>query len=286
MLTTHSQRWRDGRTVFVNGPAFDANSYRVEAISEREARAFVVDHHYSRSFPAARQCVGLLRNQAGQGAALVGVAVFSVPMNERVVPRYTGLPSANAGAELGRFVLLDDVPMPGESWFASRAFAVLRLHRPGLEAVVSYADPTPRFDAAGGMIKPGHVGSIYKALSGRYLGTASGRSLLFAPNGQVVSDRALSKIRSGDTGRAYAAAQLLAAGAREPAADETPAAWVSDLLSSGFLRKARSAPKHVYSWGLTRRARAAGRRIPAHTYPTVGDPTSADVTALPLFAGR
>ena len=182
MITSHSQRWRDGRTIFVRGEAFDPASYSVRAIGEQDARAFVVDHHYSKSFPAARHSVGLFRRGGAQAERLTGVAVFSVPMNQAVVPRYTGL-MAEAGAELGRFVLLDEAPMPAESWFLSRAFGSLRAAKPKIEAVVSYADPATWRSPDGAITKPGHIGKAYWALCARDHGRTEPRKRWLAGEG-------------------------------------------------------------------------------------------------------
>ena len=283
MITTHSQRWRDGRTIFVRGDAFDPTCYSVSAIGERDARGFVVAHHYSASFPAARHSVGLFRRVEGSGERLAGVAVFSVPMNQAVVPRYTGL-LAEAGAELGRFVLLDDAPMPAESWFLSRAFANLRAAKPRIEAVVSYADPATWRTPDGVVTKPGHLGKAYWALSARYLGQTPTRARWVAGEGRAVSERALSKIRNVESGNGYATAQLLALGAAPPLEGQCRRAWLNDLAREGFLRRTMAPGKHAYAWGLTRRARSAARRFAWLPYPLIGDPTAPDVTGLPLFA--
>ena len=188
MLTTHCQRWRDGRSVFVDGDRFEPADHLVADLAEADARAFVLDHHYSGSYPADRHRVGLWR--VGARRQLVGVAVFSVSMNQAVVPRYTGL-KPGQGVELGRLVLLDDVAMPGETWFMSRAFRSLRAAKGEVEAVVSYADPQPRRDAAGVIVKPGHVGRIYAALSGHHHGKSAPRSGWATRSGALVSERAL-----------------------------------------------------------------------------------------------
>lgn len=282
MITSHSQRWRDGRTIFVRGEAFDPARYSVRAIGEKDARSFVVSHHYSQSFPAARHSVGLYRQGADGRAHVVGVAVFSVPMNQAVVPKYTGL-LAEAGVELGRFVLLDDAPMPAESWFLSRAFANLRAAKPGIEAVVSYADPATWRSSDGMVVKPGHIGKAYWALSARYHGRTDARSRWVAGEGRAVSERALSKIRNAESGHAYAAAQLVALGAEAPAEGQCRRAWLEGLSRQGFLRRALAPGKHAYAWGLTRRARATARRFAPLPYPLIGDPSACDVTGLPLF---
>jgi len=76
--------------------------------------------HYSGTFPAARLSIGLW----GPGPALVGVAVFSIPMSVAVLPRWTGLDHTEA-VELGRFVCGPTVKFNGETWFLRRAFRIL-----------------------------------------------------------------------------------------------------------------------------------------------------------------
>jgi hypothetical protein len=77
-----AQRWRRRRDVFVPPESrFDPTRHGVEPIEvDTVARDFVVEHHYSRSFPAARARFGLYEVSDCGERALVGVAVFSVPM--------------------------------------------------------------------------------------------------------------------------------------------------------------------------------------------------------------
>ena len=97
----------------------EPHRYEVASITtDTEARAFVIEHHYSGAYPAARRRVGL-----AQGAALVGVAVFSVPAQARALDV---LPCDRAEAvELGRLVLLDGVRTLGS---LSKLMAAHELH--------------------------------------------------------------------------------------------------------------------------------------------------------------
>lgn len=56
MITAACQRWREGRAAY--RPARETVTTRALDVSsidtDREARAFVEAHHYSRSYPAAR----------------------------------------------------------------------------------------------------------------------------------------------------------------------------------------------------------------------------------------
>ena len=61
---------------------------------------------------------------------LVGVVVFSVPMQERAIPAWFDGLSPRLGIEIGRLVLLDDVPGNGETFLLGRAFRALRSQLP------------------------------------------------------------------------------------------------------------------------------------------------------------
>lgn len=64
-----------------------------------------------------------------------------------------------------------------------------------------------------------------------------------------ISERALSKIRAGDSGAAYAYRQLLAAGAPEREWGEEPADYVRRALTSGAFTKIRHPGNYVYGMG-------------------------------------
>lgn len=261
MITASCQRWRDRRERRVPaGSLIRPADFAVDLIEERLARPFVVQHHYSGSFPAARQCAGLFRH-----AQLVGVAVFSVPMNNHAVPTWTGVADPNAGAELGRFVLLDDVAGNAESWFLARALGALASERRDIKTILSYADPVER-RVLGEAVKPGHVGTIYQALSAPYRGRSKRRTRFMTANGAHVSERALSKIRGAERGQAYAIDQLAALGAR-PAGGESGAAFVARLEREGWLRRFSHPGNHVYLFPLTRGARARAARLETFAYP-------------------
>lgn len=182
-----SQRWRDRRALFVPDAAvIDPAAYAVDVIGPALARAFVVRHHYACSFPAARLSLGLFRPGPAGRSQLVGVAAFSVPINDRCVARHTGLPEPRAGADLGRFVLLDEVAGNGETWFLARAFRLLRREKPEIEAVIAYSDPMPRVGPGGRLASPGHVGAVYRDF-GRglaYRGRARPRTEHVTPDGR------------------------------------------------------------------------------------------------------
>ena len=235
--------WRDASEII------DTHAYEVAEIpDDNTAKAFVEEHHYSGTYPAARKRFGLYR-----GKDLVGVAVFSHPPNEAVLRR---LPCERmAGIELGRFVLLSDVPGNGESWFLARCFAQLRAA--GIEALVSHSDPLPRRDAAGKLVLPGHVGQIYQATNAIYGGRTRARAILLLPDGTVFSERAMTKIRARDRGYRYAIDQLVRHGAERPLdLGQDLDAWLrAELARVG--RRVKHRGNHRYLWAIDKKLRKA-----------------------------
>lgn len=253
-----NQRWREGRTSYrPAGETINPLRYEVgELTGDADAKAFVVGHHYSGTFPAARSRWGLFR-----GGRLVGVAVFSHPCNDAVLTSVFG-GAAVESMELGRFVLLDDVEGNGETWFLARCFEQLR--RRELRGVVSFSDPIARTTVDGVRVFPGHIGTIYQAHNARYLGRGTARSLRLLPDGQVLSDRALQKIRSGERGWRYAAAHLERAGAATAPDDPARRAhWLQGALKTAT-RTLRHPGNHKYAWSLQRRHRIV---LAGHPYP-------------------
>lgn len=246
------QRWVQRQDRYrPAGEPIRAQDFGVEVLDgDKQARAFVELHHYSRSYPAARCRVGLYRRRPGPaptGVDLVGVAVFSVPMQARAIPARCGV-EAHQGVELGRFVLLDSVEANGETWFLARAFRALRQELPEVRAVLSYSDPVAREDAQGRRVMPGHVGTIYHALGATYLGRASARTLHLDPAGRVVSPRAISKVLSQERGHDYARQLLLQAGAPPQQEGQELRQWVK--LALGQLRPLHHPGNHTYTWAL------------------------------------
>jgi hypothetical protein len=243
-----NQRWRQGRDAYrpPDEPIRPAD-YDVAALpDDAAAKAFVLAHHYSGSYPAARWRFGLFRH-----GALQGVAVFSHPCHHRVLTAvFPGRPTDSV--ELGRFVLLDEVPGNGETWFLGRCFRLLR--REGLAGVVAFADPRRRLNRLGVLVFGGHVGRIYQAFNGAYLGRGTPRTLTLLPDGSVLSDRAQQKVRSADRGVAYAVRRLVECGAAAPTCYE-PAylrAWLHDWKAR-LCRTLRHRGNHKYAWALSRR---------------------------------
>lgn len=254
------QRWRERRDSYrPAGEPIDTSRYGVEVVEERDARRFVIAHHYSASMVAARVCVGLFRSRAWITSELVGVAVFSVPAGPAVLGRWFDEVPA---VELGRLVLLDEVPANGESWFVARAFRALRRELPDVRGVLGFSDPVQRVSADGRIIVPGHIGTVYQALNGAYLGRSTPRTLIVAPDGSILSERALSKLRTGDRGAAYTYALLKRWGAPVRRIDEDGGAYVRRALADrNLFRRVRHPGNLAYGWRLD------GAKLASAPYP-------------------
>lgn len=237
-----NQRRRLGRASYrVPDEVIDPGECEVATLTgEREAKEFIRTHHYLKSTPPSRWRFGLFRR-----GVLVGVAVFSYPVNDRSITNVFQIPVAD-GVELGRLVLLDEVPGNGESFFVARCFHQLK--REGIAGVVSFADPVARVAADGAVVAPGHIGTVYKALSGAYLGRSMPRTLRILPDGQVLSERTLQKLRAGERGTHALRATLLHFGASE--ASFATAQALQEAVRQ-LTRPLRHGGVHKYAWGFT-----------------------------------
>lgn len=257
-MTARVQRWRLGRDSYrPAGEPIETRRYEVAALlDDATPRAFVEAHHYSGSYVAARRRFGLYR-----GEALVGVAVFSVPARAAALACLPGEDLERA--ELGRFVLLDEVPANGETWFLGRAFEDLRAE--GFRGVVSFSDPYARRALDGRLVFPGHVGTIYQAHNAVFLGRSKPRALRLWADGTALHPRALAKLRSRERGWRYVVERLVERGASPPQdLGEGLDAWAATWLER-LTRVVRHPGNLKYAWTLQRRDR---RHLPASApYP-------------------
>ena len=119
-LTVACQRHTLKSMTYVTArPPFDPSRFGVEAIVTADARTFVETHHYSGTFPVEIASYGLFESRPNARAALVGVAVFSIPVN---TPRELTalLEPGQAVCDLGRFIINDHVLANAETWFLAR----------------------------------------------------------------------------------------------------------------------------------------------------------------------
>ena len=274
-----SQRWFDGRSSFrLSREAIDPRQFGVEMVDYATAKAFVCRHHYSGTFSPSIASFGLFRKDSASSARLAGVATFAPASNINSVARWTGLEFA-AGAELARFVLLDEVAGNGESWFLTRALEGFKRYRPGARVVLSYSDPVPRTRLDGSVVFPGHYGCIYASVNALYLGRASAKTQYLAPDGRVLANRILSKLRNGEIGRAYAERSLADISGLPRLGDETAAAYVERAL--GVMRAQHHPGNHLYLFPLAadrreKRLILGLPRVRAHSLGVAAYPKQAD----------
>jgi len=233
-----SMRWHHGHTRYrPSRETINPAHYTVELIDESTAKAYTCREHYSHRYPPARLRVGLFHKTASTPERLVGACVFSVPIQPAAIPAYSQQPS-RSGIELGRLVLSEDVPGNGESFFIARALRLLHQALPEIRVLIGYSDPVPRI-INGETVKRGHVGCCYAAAGFTFCGRAHPRTLVIARrNGQVLSERSLSKLRHGERGRDYVLRQLRDLGAPPLGLHERPDAYLAWVLedTSLFLR--------------------------------------------------
>ncbi len=251
------QRWRHRRHTWQDGrELIDPSRYQVAPVAEADAKQFVVDHHYSGTYPAARLRYGL--HDVADDGRLVGVAVLSVPVQAKVLTGpFASLEPYTQSLELGRFVLLDHVPANGETWFMARAFRMA--HEAGVRGVVSFSDPVPRWatiDEQDVLVMPGHVGTIYQAANAIYAGRGTARRITMLPDGRTLNDRAKSKVRNLESGHAHVERLLVSHGAKARKPSQDPASWLTQALADTAARSIAHAGNHRYLFALGGTAQA------------------------------
>ena len=267
--TSHfTQRWRAGRSSWrhTSEGGFDPRRYEVAEIpDDATAKNYVVVHHYSATYPAAVHRYGMY-----EGGRLVGVAVLSVPAQKKVVTSvFPDLEAYSESLELGRFVLDDCVPANGESWFIARMFELAA--RAGVRGVVSFADPVARTDVNNNTIFVGHIGVIYMASNAQYLGRGTPRTLLLLPDGHVLNDRTLQKIRGQECGSHYSEQVLVNLGASPRQEQEDPKVWLSQALKDIGVRRLYHGGNHRYAFRIGPKRKLVRIGLVSHAYPKTGD---------------
>ena len=233
---------------------FSPRDYEVAEIDFLTAQAYVKRSHYLKNYPSDRERFGLFYH-----GRLCGAAIFSFPGHNNVLENVFPVPAFQS-LELGRFVLEDFCPRNTESWFFARCRELLKqkkkFHKKHqveytYQGIVSFSDDVRRHDIHGNITARGHVGTIYAASNGVYLGRGASGIIRLLPDGTSFHGRTKSKVRNKECGHGYAIRLLMEFGATEPASD-TPDElkrwekyWVGKLT-----RPLRHPGNHKYSWGL------------------------------------
>jgi hypothetical protein len=122
---------------------------RITVIGRREAISLVIAHHYMHRKPQISFAFGLIDDFGNTK----GCITFGTPASNHML---VGACKATPGEviELNRLWVHDDMPRNTESWFVSRALALLPPR-----IVLSYADTAA-----------GHMGYVYRATNFYYAG--------------------------------------------------------------------------------------------------------------------
>lgn len=243
------QRWTERRASRrPAGEVIRPASYTVAPIaSAAVAKAFVERHHYAGTASSPAHRFGLYHH-----GDLVGVALFGPPASMNAHRAVFHMLTIRQAVTLGRLVLVDEVPGNGESFFVAQCFAQLAAR--GVVAVESCADPEPRTADSGATVHRGHLGIVYQATNGRYVGRTNPATLRLLPDGTVLSNRSQGKVVRGEQGSSYAKAQLVRWGATPRAADEDPKTWLARWRGV-LTRPMRHRGNHRYLWCIDPRQR-------------------------------
>ena len=259
---TLNQRWTDKKDSYrPAGEVIRTRDYEVvELPGDAIPKAFVQQHHYSGTYPSAMRRFGLYRH-----GELTGVAVWSYVFANVCKVAFPQLQSADV-LELSRFVLKDEVPGNGETWFLGQMVPALRAS--GVQGLLSFADPMPR-KVGSYTVFGGHVGTIYQAFNGRYVGRATSATLRMFEDGKVFNNANCQKIRKLKKGWEYAVRQLEDAGAPSLGDTSDSARWLREVALPAVTRPVRHPGNLRYVWGLNKRVR---KTLDARALPFVKTP--------------
>lgn len=244
MEVDFTQRWRERKALFLQRQIFfNPRRHEVERISAKLAADWTIRHHYLGSFPSATICYGIFRS-----GELSGVAVLGTAQHKNTIPNVFGAARSKDCLLLQRFALLDALEFNAESYFLARVRALLK--REGYGGILTMSDDTPKTDASGNVVFPGHIGTIFKSDNAAFLGrTACSDEYIFA-DGVVLSNRSFSKLVNDKSGWKYVAQKFMEYGASLcPATASERREW-GFYWRGQLTRKQRNFGKLRYAWSL------------------------------------
>lgn len=271
-LVEWAQRWSHKRERWVpHHKVADVKLYGVEELDYETACNYLRTHHYAHNPAPAVARYGVYKTRGGiLRPELVGVITYGEGMGEKVLRKWTGCGPVRAAGpaeddedaesdepaegiagalECNRVCMGEDEGYNIESWAATRAQNALVEAHPNLQAILSFADPVERRNAAGEVFKPGHIGGIYKALGWSYEGRAGARTLTVdLATGDVISERTMSKLRGEKKGWQYATRELEQATGLRRWQGESGKSFLHRCEASGRLGKQRHPGNHAYVW--------------------------------------
>lgn len=244
MEVDFTQRWRERRAVFLQKQVFfNPRRHEVERIPVKLVADWIIKNHYLGSFPSATVCYGIFRR-----GELSGVAVLGTAQHKNTIPNVFGPSHAKDCLLLQRFALEDVLEFNAESYFLSRVRGLLR--REGYCGILTMSDETPKTDALGSIIFPGHIGTIFKSDNAVYLGRSAKSSEYLFADGSVLSNRSFSKLVNNESGWKYISEKFESYGASKcPQATSEKREW-GFYWRDRLTRKQQNFGKLRYAWSL------------------------------------
>lgn len=244
MEVDFTQRWRERKALFLQRQIFfNPRRHEIEKISVKIAAAWIIKHHYLGSFPSATICYGIFRR-----GELSGVAVLGTAQHKNTIPNVFGAAHSKDCLLLQRFALLDALEFNAESYFLARVRALLR--KEGYCGILTMSDETPKTDAFGNIIFPGHIGTIFKSDNAVYLGRTSKSNEYLFTDGVVLSNRSFSKLVNDESGWNYMAQKFEICGASKcPTTAGERREW-GFYWRERLTRKQQNSGKLRYAWSL------------------------------------
>lgn len=140
------------------------NGFELRPISVDVARKMIVKNHYSHTWTMCDVVLGVFQHKGRhsffEGTTddkLIGCLVYGNPVGRQVHRSISPMVKHREILELTRLWIEDGTPKNLESWVISRSFEWLKIHRPKIKVLISYADPVA-----------GHFGKIYQATNWIY----------------------------------------------------------------------------------------------------------------------
>ena len=148
----------------------DPQKYTVKHVSFKVARDFIKTNHYSKGcHNGTSPNYGLFYS-----GEMIGCIQVATPCSENVRAFIFGKEHKDRVKELHRLFIHDGTPKNMESWFISKVLRQIRIDRPDLWALVSFADTTV-----------GHIGTIYQATNALYYGMTDKKRFYIDQDGRL-----------------------------------------------------------------------------------------------------
>lgn len=144
--------------------------FEIKKVPSKVGKDYIRSNHYSKScHNGPSPCYGLFRE-----GDMVGCLCFATPCSENVRSSVFGREYKNHVTELHRLFVVDDTPNNTESWFISRCLKLLKVDKPQIWAVLTFADSTE-----------GHTGIIYRATNAWFCGMTTKATFYLDPEGRL-----------------------------------------------------------------------------------------------------